>query len=228
MNHPFETPAIEHVRPFLSTEDLEAAVLPADYRGPARDVRSIMGLDLSLTNTGMVIDRGGVTTLHRIRTKPEEFATGPAVKGKASTTWMDRQRRMAHIRQQIINWASAGLLVFVEAPSYGSAGSGTFDRSGLWWMVYDALVRAGARVVPVSPSQRMLYATGKGGGKDAGKDAVIAAVTRRYPWLDVTDNNVADALVLAAMAMRAAGDPLEEPGTIPAANLKALEKLEEI
>jgi hypothetical protein len=178
-------------------------------------------------------DRDGheAMRLHRIDSKP--LQSGVDAKGKKTATWADRLVRMDVIVLDVANRVPEGALVFMEAPSYGSTGSGTFDRSGLWWMMFAYLVQhLGCRVVPVSPSQRMLYATGKGGGKDAGKDAVIAAVTRRYPDLDVRDNNVADAVVLMAMARRWAGVPMDwtdqgaSGGFIPAANLKAMDKLE--
>lgn len=213
MNHLSDT--IEHVRPFPDPNALAVRGYPA-----------YVGLDLSMTATGLVVnyEPGRISTaLHRIDSKPIQDTKDS--KGKPAASWGARLVRMDAIVVDIAAKIPFGSLVFLESPSYGSTGSGTFDRSGLWWMAYAHLVqRMGCRVIPVAPSQRMLYATGKGGGKDAGKDAVIAAVVRRYPDLAVTDNNVADAVVLMAMAARAAGHPLE--GSIPAANLKAMDKLE--
>ena len=190
----------------------------------SRPFSQIVGIDLSMTSTGVVVMDarpldllpGGLqdrVKLHRVQSKP--------VKDPA---WDDRLHRMGDIIQRVVSKVDPGALVFLEAPAYGATGAGTFDRSGLWWMLFATLSGAGCVIVPVSPAQRMLYATGKGGGKDAGKDAVIAAVVRRYPWAEVTGNDVADALVLAAMARRAAGVPLEE--SMPVANLKALDKLD--
>lgn len=226
--------------PRTSTEEARLASIvrdpapdPLDWpRARGLAYAAVAGVDPSMTNTGVVVWRRPFitepeeTTLGRVQTKPVQ--SGVDAKGKPAATWGDRHGRLSHIVRQVVDRVPYASLVFMEAPSYGSVGSGTFDRSGLWWRIYHGLVDHGCRIVPVSPSQRMLYATGKGGGKDAGKDAVIAAVTRRYPWLEVTDNNVADALVLMAMGRRAAGFPLEADGTIPAANLKALDKLESI
>lgn len=182
---------------------------------------AIVGIDLSMTSTGVVVrglrSPGGEeppVKLHRVTSKPASKAP----------TWNDRMDRMGEIIRRVVGHLEPGALVFLEAPAYGATGAGTFDRSGLWWMLYATLAGAGCVTVPVSPAQRMLYATGKGGGKDAGKDAVIAAVVRRYPWAEVTGNDVADALVLAAMASRAVGAPWEE--SLPAANLKAMVKLD--
>lgn len=192
---------------------------------------AIVGLDPSLTATGLVVHRPVLADeadgydpvdLHLVKSKPVQ--SGRDAKGRPSATWEDRRVRMADIVRRVTEAVPDGSLVFMEAPSYGSTGSGTFDRSGLWWWLFSELAAIQCRVVPVAPSQRMLYATGKGGGASAGKDAVIAAVTRRYPDLDVRDNNVADAVVLMAMARRWAGVPMED--AVPLANLKALDKLE--
>ena len=196
-----------------------------------RQFPAIAGVDLSMTSTGLAVYAEGVpwtitaappVRLARIQSKP--IQSGKDAKGKRTATWEDRRVRMADIVTRVSQVVPDGSLVFLEAPSYGSTGTGTFDRSGLWWWVFSELTALECLVVPVSPAQRMQYATGKGGGADAGKDAVIAAVVRRYPWADVRGNDEADALVLMAMARRAVGAPLED--AMPLANLKALDKLD--
>jgi hypothetical protein len=52
---------------------------------------------------------------------------------------------------------------------------------------------------------------------------VLAAVVRRYPHADITGNDIADALVLAAMGARQLGFPIEE--SLPQANQAALAKI---
>jgi crossover junction endodeoxyribonuclease RuvC len=52
---------------------------------------------------------------------------------------------------------------------------------------------------------------------------VLAAVVRRYPHTDVTGNDLADALVLAAMGARRLGFPIET--SLPVANLAAMTKI---
>lgn len=70
----------------------------------------------------------------------------------------------------------------------------------------------------------MKYATGKGGGKDAGKDAVLAAAIRTYPHLDITGNDIADAVIFLAIGRRLTGQPME--ASLPKARLDALAKIE--
>jgi crossover junction endodeoxyribonuclease RuvC len=92
------------------------------------------------------------------------------------------------------------------------------DRSGLWWLVLDPVHWDGrARdVVEVPPTCRAKYATGKG---NAPKDAVLAAAIRRFPDWDITGNDVADAVILAAMGARHLGHPIDQ---MPAAHLTAM------
>lgn len=172
----------------------------------------VVGLDLSLTSTGVAVSRLGAVRTHRVRSS-----------GKATASWVDRSRRLRALVDQVCLLVPAGALVMVEGPSYGSVSQSVHDRAGLWWMVFTALEARGCALVPVSPSQRMKYAIGKGGGKDAGKDNVLAAAIRTYPEVEITGNDVADAVIMMAMGRRLLGEPLE--ASLPVARLDALAKL---
>ena len=93
----------------------------------------------------------------------------------------------------------------------------TGDELGL------VLLDLGLHVVEVPPTVVKKYATGKGGGPDSSKDQVLAAVIRRYPAVDVTGNDEADALVLAAMGARWAGHPIDDP--LPVLQTTAMAKV---
>lgn len=181
--------------------------------GPQNGVQAIVGLDLSLTSTGIAVhwDRQDIRT-HRIRSK-----------GAKDATWEDRAARLRRIVLDIVDVIPNESLVMVEGPSYASVGSGTHDRSGLWWMAYQHLQVINCTIVPVSPAQRMKYATGKGGGKDAGKDNVLAKAIKHYPGIDITGNDIADAVLFMAMGCRLVGQPIEE--SLPKVNLDAMAKL---
>lgn len=203
--------------------DIQRRDLLADSAGwPA-----YVGLDLSLTGTGVAVR---YTTLindpdrpvtHLVKSDPADYRSARDAKDKPVATYADRLARLEDVLAEIEALIPTGSLVFLEAPSYGSNTSGTFDRSGLWWLAYQRLTALSCRVIPVAPTQRMLYATGKG---RADKDQVLSAVVTRYPDLGVTNNNTADAVVLMAMAARAAGSPIED--RINVANLRAMDKLE--
>jgi crossover junction endodeoxyribonuclease RuvC len=167
-----------------------------------------VGLDLSLTSTGVVIidNAGPILDIrtHRIRTA-----------GKEDAPLADRQRRLMRIQTEInelFPWdgEQTGLVV-IEGPSFGQARQrGTFDRAGLWWLVVDMYLSSplpGNQLAEVAPSARSRYATGKG---NAAKDQVLAATIRRYPQVDVDGNDIADALLLAAMGARQLGWPIED------------------
>lgn len=177
----------------------------------------IVGLDLSLTSSGVVRLRLDVPTtvgfapphtLHRVQSK--------AVHGKDTAA---KSRRLRTIAGEVTQLCAGAGLVLVEGPSYGSEGRGTWDRAGLWWLVVARLTGAGLNVVEVPPTNLKQYVLGKGGGKDTGKDQMLAAVIRRYTWAEVDGNDVADALGLAAMGARFTGCPVDD---LPAKNLSAL------
>ena len=65
---------------------------------------------------------------------------------------------------------------------------------------------AGHPVAEVAPALLKKYATGKG---NAAKDEVLASVVRRYPQVDISGNDISDALVLAAMGARQLRTPIE-------------------
>ena len=178
------------------------------------DYQSVVGLDLSLTSTGIAAYR------------PEHGYSTTRVHstGKKSDTWAQRRDRLAILVGEIATTVDCfRSLILVEAPSYASAGAGTHDRSGLWWWVYNALHEMNCTIIPVAPSQRMKYATGVGGGPKASKDAVLAAAVKRYPDIDITGNDVADAVLLMAIGMRLLGQPIET--SLPQTHLDALTKI---
>jgi crossover junction endodeoxyribonuclease RuvC len=166
----------------------------------------IIGLDLSLTATG-VADSHGAPQLIKPRTKGHE-----------------RLEQIAGAVDSIVlvgnTMSDTADLVVVEGPSFGSEGSAYHQLAGLWWLITHNLWTARIPYAVVSPQARAKYATGKG---NAGKDAVLAAVVRRFPALEVNDNNVADAVVLMAMGCDRAGVPLVD---MPAVNREALAKVD--
>lgn len=160
----------------------------------------ITGIDYSLTSTGLV----------RIENGKLSAWANPRTKGKRSDTLADRSRRLFDLANTIVDFADTSDVVVIEAPSYGSVGAGTFDRSGGWWLVVNALHADDVPVVLVSPQGRAKYGTGKGNSK---KDVVLSFVRERYTdWFGgrIPNDDVADALLLAAMGARQYGTPVED------------------
>lgn len=170
-----------------------------------RPVRPVVGLDLSLTGTGVtVIDAGVHTALF-------------GAKGHKTDTLQMRADRLDTLFGQIVNVIPESALILIEQPAYSRTQGSQHDRSGLWWLIV-AYLHPFHDVVEVTPGTLKRYATGKG---TATKDKVLAAVVRRYLDVEVTDNNVSDSLVLAAMGSRHLGRPIEE--SLPKTHLAAMD-----
>lgn len=165
----------------------------------------VIGLDLSLTSTGLAIVHNGRATVTRVTSKPT---------GSTTADQLIRLRVIvSRIRAAIP--ASTRTVAAVEGPAFGANDPGAHIRGGLWWMVREMLDAEDIDVVVVTPATLKKYATGKG---NAAKDAVLAAAVRRFPDVDVTGNDEADALWLAAIRARIEGQPIDE---LPAVQVDA-------
>ena len=169
----------------------------------------VVGLDVSLTSTGLCVIDGSTIRVRRVPSKP-----GPDL------SLAGRSRRLRGVVQQIWPYVIGADLVAIEGPAYGSKTGSMHDRSGLWWLLAARLTGHGVRVVEITPASLKMYATGSG---TADKDRVLAAVIRRYPQVEIMGNDEADALVLAAIARRWLGDPLEP--SLPEHHTRALNKI---
>lgn len=165
----------------------------------------IVGIDLSLTSTGLAeLDNSGSA----IRARVTKLAPGDKRKGHERLRWLCSGIHAA---------ARGADLAVVEGPAFGRP-QGQHQLGGLWWMATHVIWLAGIKTVVVPPSTLKKYATGNGG---ANKDTVLAAVVRRYLDVEVTGNDEADALVLAAMGADYHGWPL---AAVPQTHRAVLDK----
>lgn len=160
----------------------------------------VVGLDLSLTSTGCAT--GG----HTLPLRPKKMAG---------------YERLRWLRQGVLDflWAVAPDLVVVEGPSFGSTGSSFHQLGGMWWYITEAVDGTGVPLAVAPPSSIKRFATGKGGGVEAGKDYVLAAAVRRFDWFS-GGNDEADALWACAMGHHHGGDPIVE---VPKTHLTGLD-----
>jgi len=175
----------------------------------------IAGIDPSLTSTGVAV----VPSPERVETATVT-SKAPAPGTETVSTRFERMERLAARILGLVNGAD---VVGIESPAYGMRNAGkVHDRSGLWWWIVGQLEARSIPVVEVSPPSRMMYATGKG---NAGKDLVLVTAAATYKQATITGNDVADAVVIAAMVSRLAGQPIElhEPAQ---AKLRALQKVQ--
>lgn len=165
--------------------------------------KAVLGLDLSLTATGVALPDGSTRLI------------------KLGSCCNRGMKRLASIRRQVLGMVqeSGAELVSVEGYSFGSRDSHAHALGELGGVIRLALSEAGVPYIDVPPSSLKKYATGKG---NATKELVLVHAVRRleYPG---SDNNEADALWLRALGLDFLGSPVVE---MPQLNRTALEKID--
>lgn len=154
----------------------------------------ILGIDFSLTATGVCAITDGDAECIKITSKKEEH-------------WHEFPARVANIALEIEKWVGdQDPTVILESPAFAAKSSSLDRMFGGWWLLVDILATAIGYDAPllVTPTQLKRFAVGKG---NAGKEEVMAAMIRRYPDVNITDNNTADATALAAIGAAAYGEP---------------------
>lgn len=179
----------------------------------------VLGLDPSLTSTGVAILRDGRPILLR------SIGTGPDIKD-----WDHRVRRITRQTWNIVRLIETTLtervgpgtlpdLAMIEAPLTFDTGGDAYDRYALFVELVRQFQAWKTPVVVVHNLTRCKWATGKGGKSSKElttkqhKREVTAAVRATWkPWAGhITDDNIADALSLAEIGARYLGDPLHFP-----------------
>lgn len=140
---------------------------------PAAAGSSVIGLDLSLTGTGVAaiaVDTAALSTaVHTSPPPATENLTGHVV----------RHRLLADgIVAQVV--AADPILVVVEGLQFSvkMRDSSLTRRGFLWWAVIEGLCSAGVPVMEVTPQQIKQFATGKG---NASKSEMVAAYAKAWP-----------------------------------------------
>ncbi|TDQ01282.1 hypothetical protein [Labedaea rhizosphaerae] len=156
---------------------------------------TVIGIDPSLRRTGLAR-----VTIPAERDPIAETRVRPST-GTRQATLTDRAARLAGITGYVLDYALPCHLAVIEGPSLGSGGVGSaWDRAGLWWRIVARLLGHDAPVAVVPPQTRAKWATGSG---RADKETVRQAIARLWQpyWQPqhATDDNEADALVLASM-----------------------------
>ena len=157
-----------------------------------------VGLDLSLTSTGIATTHGETT----IKTKLKGMSRLAYIAEQVETT-------VEHFKQP---------LIVIEGYAYGAQGRAVYNIGELGGVVRHNLWSAGHLYIDVPPTKLKKFVTGKG---NANKAAVVSAVTHRAGREFGTDDE-ADAFGLYAMGCCLLG--LECPlGVLPKAHLGVLD-----
>jgi crossover junction endodeoxyribonuclease RuvC len=143
----------------------------------------VLGLDLSLTGTGMCVvetgaGRGLLTTINTTaKTRTED--------------------RLISIRRTIAQASSGVDAAIIEGLSYGSVGGAQAERSALHWMVRVDLYQLGVPYVIVTPMSLKKFVCGTA---KVEKSMMIREVFRRWN-VEATNDNEADAAALAHLGL---------------------------
>lgn len=156
---------------------------------------AVIGIDPSLTATGLAIIRGDQIATATITTT-----------GKRGDTIHQRSDRITTITKQVttqikldlITWPVS--LVVIEGPSYASVGGSQWDRAALWHSIIRATREWPTAIV--APATRARWVTGNG---RADKAAVAATIARLCPDTQLRNSDEADALALALIGAHALG-----------------------
>ncbi len=171
----------------------------------------IIGLDLSLTGTGIAATHSGAG-------QSRLWCTTIAPRRRPSETTIDHHR-LHDIISAVTGLASMKPdLVVIEKPLQRSGQGDTSIRlAELHGPVKHWLWARGIRYVDVNLTHVKQYATGSG---NADKPTVLSSVISTYGrLLHIADHNQADAVSLLAMALDAYGQPLAE---VPDTHRRAL------
>lgn len=153
----------------------------------------VVGIDISLTGTGVAIHEAG--GLSYVREHGRD--------GKRGEPFTMRGDRIDELVSDVLADCQGADLAVLEAHDFGvKVSASSHDRSGVFWIVVRELRRLGTEVAQATPQTLKQYATGSG---NASKDSVLVATVRRYPTIHVMTNNQADALTACSMGVRHLG-----------------------
>lgn len=167
----------------------------------------VLGIDTSLSATGLcrvdLIDTSVVIATATVSAPP------PARNGDRSKRAMARRVNalMAKVDAALTDGAGETLpdLVAVESLAYGAKGEGAWVLPWIFGRVIELCEHYDVPLIVVGTSQRAKYATGSG---RAGKDEVMLSTAKLWPEAGVTNNNEADAMVVAAVGCHHLGHPI--------------------
>ena len=170
------------------------------------------GIDLSLTNTGLIIidEAGDIIIQKSIKTSATEIKTSDYTIARIQNI---KNKIMEQLLRKNIS------KVAIEGFSYGSKGSALFQIAYLGYRVREAMLNNDIEFIEPSPSQLKKFVTGKGNTK---KSEVMLQVYKKW-GKEFSDDNLADAYTLAQMLKG-----LDNRQGLNKCQLEILEKIEKV
>lgn len=173
---------------------------------------TVIGLDTSLTATGIASSRGWCEVIGYKRPRSKD-------PGITQLPHPERLTAMKDLLAQVRKAIGCPDLAVMELPAPSRSGGGAHERGWFWWEIYHYLVSSYIPVGLMTPNHRMQYATGKGA---ATKNLIVDSVARRFPaWPTEGDDNAADAVILMAAGRDWLGQPITD---MPKTHRAALDK----
>lgn len=162
----------------------------------------VIGIDPSLTGTGIVVLRNGEVELAEATKNRSELGIIERVK-LIRNRILEIEADLSDDKQE--DYESPALIV-IEGFSFASKGRSVFDIAYLGWRIREELERLrsedGTPWLEVPPSQLKKFATGQG---NANKEIILQQVYKRW-GVEFSDNNQADAYVLAQIGRAYLGE----------------------
>lgn len=175
----------------------------------------VLGIDPSLVATGLceILLGGDEWPSAPVLDPPEWSATVRTLstfKPKEKTK-REYSRRVSRVIEQIEEVCVYGNedrpdLIAIESLAYAAKGEAVWVLPWVFGRIIDVCERYNIELIVVSTTARAKYVTGKG---NSPKDAVLAAAIRRFPDIEISNNNEADAVICAAVGCRYKGLPID-------------------
>jgi Holliday junction resolvasome RuvABC endonuclease subunit len=150
-----------------------------------------IGIDLSLTGTGIVVldEQGNVLDKDLISTKASH-----KIEDRLKTIW----NRLKYIIWDFADKPVPGCHIAIEGLSFGSRGTSMLELAGLHYLIRYMIDREFCGVRHVVPPQTLKkFVCGKGNVK---KEQMLLQTYKKW-GMEFQDNNICDAYCLARYAM---------------------------
>ena len=180
----------------------------------------VLGIDSSLTATGLCrVDLDGLMDGEPTGLDIQVCTVSAPKPDPKDKSKRAMARRVSTLLDAIEGALDGVDLVAMEELAYGAKGDSVWVLPWIWGEIIRLCERHDKKLIIVNVSCVKKYATGKG---NANKDAVLLAASRRYAEVNITDNNEADATVIAHIGCRYLGFPIDQ---IPKVNLEFMGKI---
>lgn len=173
----------------------------------------IVGLDLSLTGTGVIVLKEGKLDCQQlIKSKPP-----------ADKSYLTETRRLMKIRDQIAEIVDnkKPVLAVIEGMAFSIRSTTALTQlSGLNYMTREMLIERNIPFIIVAPTSLKKFVTGSGAAK---KDVMLLETFKRY-GISFADDNLADSHALARCGLALLG---EEEGKLTLKQQEVIKLLNE-